>query len=100
MCPRSRNAWHSACDSSQAISTYSLRECGRVSACALRDDFSCNVVIISDIGRNELEIRRQCYCTAFSALENAIHFVADFHFFTRNLNQESRINPRHIHVTS
>lgn len=26
----------------------------------------CKVLVLSDIGRNELEIRRQYYCTAFS----------------------------------
>lgn len=80
--------------------TYNLRECGRASVCALREVFSCNVVIINDIGRNELEIRRQCYCTAFFALEDAIHFIANFHLFARNLNQKCWVYPGHIHVTS
>lgn len=51
----------------KVVKSYQSTKCGRwfvrVSApvCALRVDKSCNVVVMCDIGRNELEIRRQFY---------------------------------------
>ena len=59
--PRSRKASHSACDSSQAIRTFScVRACAPACARPVRD-FINNLFILNMFGRNDLENRRQFY---------------------------------------